>query len=98
MIVSDQKVKDTSLYKLLVLYASDYRYKGRNYKPYWVTCNHDLSRTSLWNSNIGVVAIEYLEAGGQKVSVLKRDEAKSAFTCTEVGSFSLVFPAQEHRV
>ena len=39
VIVSDQKVKDTSRHKLLVLYASDYRYKGRNYKPYWVTCN-----------------------------------------------------------
>ncbi|MEW6125599.1 MAG: hypothetical protein AB1757_00935 [Acidobacteriota bacterium] len=94
IIVADQKVKDASRYKILVLYARDYSYKHRDYKPYWVTCNYDLTRTSLWNSNIGVVAIEYLGTGGHRVSILKWDEEKKTFTCVEVGSFSLVFPAE----
>lgn len=89
VIVADQRVKDASRYKILVLSASD---KGRNYQSYWVTSNHDLSRTSLWNSNIGVVAIEHLDAGGHKVSVLKWDQDGQSFTCTQISSHSLVFP------
>lgn len=90
MIVSDQRVKVGSRYKILVLYASDNR--RMNYEPHWVKCNHDLSRTSLYNSNIGVVAVEYLEGGGQEVSSLKWDEGNKAFVCVKVQSPSLVYP------
>ncbi len=94
IIVTDQKAKGALRHKILVLYAREYDYKRRNYKPYWVKCDYALSRTSLFNSSIGVVAVEYLEEGGHKVSVLNWDEEGKAFTCNEVGSFSLVFPVE----
>jgi hypothetical protein len=59
MIVIDQTGKDPSRYKILVLHASDKA--EQDYRPYWVACDHDLSRTSLYNSNIGVVAVGTLK-------------------------------------
>jgi hypothetical protein len=89
-IVIDRKAAGPSKFRLLAMYAADT--KRGDYQPFWVTCNGDLSRTKLYNSNAGVVAVEWPEGGGQKVFILQQNSGKKTFACINIGSPALRIP------
>jgi hypothetical protein len=78
-IIIDSSATDEKRY--LLAFFDPRESRDGSYKQYWVTHNHDLSRTKLTNASSILEAHEMTANGGYKMSHLKWDQKKQAFTC-----------------